>query len=95
MHLVLAILQHEDADLVAGGLMAAGYRLTRLNTAGGFLRRGNVTLLTGVQGDQVNDVLRVIQANCRLHTEARPPEAGMPMYSATVFVLEAVRFDRL
>jgi uncharacterized protein YaaQ len=95
MHLVLAIMQHEDADLVAGGLLAAGYRLTRLNTAGGFLRRGNVTLLTGVEADRVDDVLRIIQANCRLRTEARPPEAGMPMYSATVFVLEAARFDRL
>ncbi len=95
MHLVLAIMQHEDADLVAVGLLAAGYRLTRLNTAGGFLRRGNVTLLTGVEADRVDDVLRIIQANCRLRTEARPPEAGMPMYSATVFVLEAARFDRL
>ena len=95
MHLVLAIMQHEDADLVAGGLLAAGHRLTRLNTAGGFLRRGNVTLLTGVEADRVDDVLRIIQANCRLRTEARPPEAGMPMYSATVFVLEAARFDRL
>jgi len=95
MHLVLAIMQHEDADLVAGGLLAAGYRLTRLNTAGGFLRRGNVTLLTGVEADRVDDVLRIIQANCRLRTDARPPGAGMPMYSATVFVLEAARFDRL
>ena len=95
MHLVLAIMQHEDADTVAGGLLAAGHRLTRLNTAGGFLRRGNVTLLTGVEADRVDDVLQIIQANCRLHTEARPPAAGMPMYSATVFVLEAVRFDRL
>ena len=95
MHLVLAILQNDDADTVVGGLLAAGHRLTRLNTAGGFLRRGNVTLLTGVEGDRVDDVLRIIQANCRLRTEARPPEAGMPMYSATVFVLEAAHFDRL
>jgi uncharacterized protein YaaQ len=95
MHLVLAILQNDDADTVSGGLLAAGHRLTRLNTAGGFLRRGNVTLLTGVEADRVEDVLQIIQANCRLRTEARPPEAGMPMYSATVFVLEAARFDRL
>jgi uncharacterized protein YaaQ len=95
MHLVLAIMQHEDADLVAGGLLAAGYRLTRLNTTGGFMRRGNVTLLTGVEADRVDEVLRIIQANCRLRAEARPPEAGMPMYSATVFVLETSHFDRL
>jgi uncharacterized protein YaaQ len=95
MHLVLAILQNDDADSVAGGLLAAGHRLTRLNTAGGFLRRGNVTLLIGVEADRVDNVLQIIQANCRLRTEARSPEAGMPMYSATVFVLEAARFDRL
>lgn len=88
MNLLLAILQNDDADPVAGGLLAAGYRLTRLNTAGGFLRRGNVTLLIGVEADRVDDVLQIIQANCRLQTEARPAAEGMPMYSATVFILE-------
>jgi uncharacterized protein YaaQ len=95
MHLVLAIMQNDDADPVAGGLLTAGYRVTRLNSAGGFFRRGNVTLLIGVESEQVDDVLRVIQANVPIRTEARPPEAGMPMYSATVFVLEAARFTRL
>lgn len=95
MNLILAILANEDADPVAGGLLAAGYRLTRLNTAGGFLRRGNVTLLIGVEPDKVDDVLRIIQANCRLRTEARPAAEGMPMYSATVFVLESARTEHL
>jgi uncharacterized protein YaaQ len=92
MHLIIAILQNEDADQVSGGLLAAGFRVTKINTAGGFLRRGNVTLLIGVEADKVDDVLRVIQANCPLRTEARPADAGMPMYSATVFVVEAARF---
>lgn len=91
MNLMLAILQNGDADLVVGGLLAAGYRLTRLNTAGGFLRRGNVTLLIGVEARQVDDVLRIIQANIPLRTEARPAAEGMPMYSATVFVLDSAR----
>lgn len=95
MNLIVAILANEDADPVAGGLLAAGYRLTRLNTAGGFLRRGNVTLLIGVEPDKVDDVLHIIQANCRLRTEARPATEGMPMYSATVFVLEAARTEHL
>jgi len=95
MRLVITILQNDDADAVARGLLEGGYRLTRLNTAGGFLRRGNVTLLSGVEADRVDDVLRIIQAHCQLRTEARAPDAGMPMYSATVFILEAARFDRL
>lgn len=95
MNLVLAILQNEDADLVANGLLAAGYRVTRLNAAGGFFRRGSVTLLIGVESEKVDDVLRIIQANVPLRTEARPPETGMPAYSATIFVLEASRFERM
>ena len=49
MNLVLTIVQNDDADQVVGGLLAAGYRVTRLNTAGGFLRRGNVTPLIGAE----------------------------------------------
>jgi uncharacterized protein YaaQ len=95
MNLMLAILQNEDADPVAGGLLAAGYRVTRLNTAGGFLRRGNVTLLIGVDAEKVDDVLKIIQANSRTRAESRPVESGMPSYGATVFVLDADRFVRM
>jgi uncharacterized protein YaaQ len=95
MNLLLAIIQNEDADSVAGGLVAAGYRVTRLNTAGGFFRRGNVTLLIGVDAEKVDDVLKIIQANCRARAEARPVESGMPSYGATVFVLDANRVVRM
>lgn len=95
MNLLLAIVQNEDADPVAGGLVAAGYRVTRLNTAGGFFRRGNVTLLIGVDAEKVDDVLKIIQANCRARAEARPVESGMPSYGATVFVLDTSRFVRM
>jgi uncharacterized protein YaaQ len=88
MDLVLAVVQNEDADAVIRALIAAGHRVTRINTAGGFLRRGNVTLLVGVEPQKVDDVLGVIQANCRLRTEPSPTSAGIPMYGATVFVLE-------
>lgn len=95
MDLMLAIVQNEDADQVTQALLNAGYRLTRINTAGAFLRRGNATLLIGVEEKDVDDVLRIIQANCRRREEASPLSSGMPMYSATVFVLESSRFVRL
>lgn len=92
--LVVAIVQNEDADVVVGALMAAGYRLTRINTAGGFLRRGNATLLIGVEAQRLNDVLSLIQGSCRPRNEPAPVQHGMPMYSATVFVLDASHFLR-
>ncbi len=95
MNLVLAIVQNEDADPVTQALLGAGYRVTRINTAGAFLRRGNATLLVGVEAEKVDDVLQLIQANCRLRAEASSPASGMPMYSATVFVLESSRFVQI
>jgi uncharacterized protein YaaQ len=92
--LVVAIVQSDDADVVVGALMAAGYRLTRVNTAGGFLRRGNATLLIGVEAQRLNDVLRLIQSSCQPRSEPTPVQQGMPMYSATVFVLDASHFLR-
>jgi len=91
--LVLAIVQNGDAASVMKGLREAGYRFTRIDTTGGFLRRGNATLVIGVEQERVNAVLDVIQCNCQLRPEPRPAEAGMPMYSATVFVLDALQFN--
>jgi uncharacterized protein YaaQ len=95
MHMVVSIVAADDAEPVTRALIAAGYRVTRMNTAGGFFRRGNVTLLTGVEQPQVDDVLRIIDGNVRQRAQANPVESGMPMYGATIFVLEAARFERI
>jgi len=95
MNLVLSIVRNEDAERVVGGLLVAGHRVTRINTAGVFLRRRNVTLLVGVEEDKVDEVLQIIQANCRRREEANPASEGMPMYSATTFVLDAARLVRV
>ena len=47
MNLVLSVVQNDDAEPVTRALLTAGHRVTRINTAGGFLRRGNVTLAGG------------------------------------------------
>lgn len=95
MNLVLAILQSDDADPVTRALVTAGFRVTRISTAGGFLRRGNVTLLVGVEETRVDEVLKTIEGNCRARLQPGPAETGMPIYGATVFVLESVQFLHL
>jgi uncharacterized protein YaaQ len=95
MHVVVSIVAADDAEPVTRALIAAGYRVTKMNTAGGFFRRGNVTILVGVEQLQVDDVLRIIDGNVRQRAQANPVGSGMPMYGATVFVLEAARFERI
>ncbi len=89
MHLILAIVPNEDASAVSQALLAADHRLTRINTAGGFLRRGNVTLLIGVEPNKTEEVLAIIRSHC--HKQSHEGTA----YGATVFVLEAARLVQI
>jgi uncharacterized protein YaaQ len=88
VHLILAIVHNDDAGPVTQALLTAGYRLTRINTAGGFLRRGNVTLMVGVEPRQVDEVIGLIRAHVRPRVESGSESA----YGATVFVLPTTRF---
>jgi uncharacterized protein YaaQ len=92
--LLLAIVDRGDADAVMKALVQGGYRFTRIDTQGGFLRRGNATLVIGIEQARVDDVLAVIQRNCRPQPpEPKPSDAGIPAYNAAVFELEALQFS--
>lgn len=58
MKLVVAVVKGEDLDSLTQSLLEADVRLTRISTTGGFLRRGNSTLLIGVPANEVDEVIR-------------------------------------
>ncbi|MCY3784397.1 MAG: cyclic-di-AMP receptor [Chloroflexi bacterium] len=60
--MVLAVLPNDDANTVQAALVEDEFRVTRINTTGGFLRRGNVTLLVGVAEREVEAVIEHIRA---------------------------------
>jgi uncharacterized protein YaaQ len=90
--LVLAIVQNAHAGNVQGALVEKKFRVTRINTAGGFLRKGNVTLLIGVAADQVDEVIEVIREHTP-KTERQDP--GEPDVATMLFVLPVARFARI
>jgi len=91
MKLVIAIVPQEHSDAILDALMAAEYRATRISTTGGFFRRGNATLLIGVEANQVDDVLKRIEEACAsVAAPAKPPAS-----CATVFVLNTERHMRI
>jgi len=94
--LVIAVVQNEDADAVVDALLEEEFRATRLASTGGFLRRGNTTLMIGADEDQVDHVLDLIRQNAR--SGAAPAEAtggNVPPAAATVFVLDLEEHQRL
>jgi uncharacterized protein YaaQ len=109
MKLVVAVVQGQDASGLVGELARRGFRVTQINSAGGFLRENNVTLLMGVEDEQVRELLRIIRENCHMRTQYVNPllpimEPGefymsnpveVQVGGATVFVLNMARYVRL
>jgi uncharacterized protein YaaQ len=74
--LVVAIVQDDDASGLVDELVRQGFSVTRLASAGGFLRRGNSTVFTAIERKHLHHVLAVIQRKCRLRTKLLVPTAA-------------------
>ena len=108
IQLVVAIVQHEDAKGAVEAMTQGRFRVTQLATSGGFLRKGNVTLLVGVERARLSEVLRVLGSVCEtrtehvmpLHVEAMPgtilfSPMAVQVGGATVFVMDVQHFERV
>ena len=93
--LIISVIQNEVADAVVDALLEAEFRATRLASTGGFLRRGNTTLLIGADEDQVDQVLELIRQRARSGTAPAEGEGALQPAAATVFVLDLEDYQRL
>src|SRR2546422_2151892 len=59
--LLLSILDDRSAGRVADALVSKRCGVTRIYTVGGFLKRGNATLLVGVDDDQVDEAIALMR----------------------------------
>lgn len=94
MKLIIAVVQNEDADNVIDALLENDFRATRLASTGGFLRRGNTTVMIGVQDHQVDQVLGLIRQEAHARGQAESP-GNVQTAAATVFVLDLEDYQRL
>src|SRR5438132_1683273 len=74
MKMVVAIVGDHDANKVMEALVNADYPgPTRINTVGGFLRRGNATLLLGTDDERVEAAIDVIRATVEQNPTPHDP----------------------
>lgn len=108
MKLLIAVVQDSDVNPLMDDLVDAGYRVTKLSSTGGFLKSGNTTLFLGVEEEQVEAALAVIDRNCKRRktmTTMMNPQLDGGVYQsfpieievggATVFQLDVDRMIRL
>lgn len=88
MKMIIAILRDVDADSVTRTLTAEKFRVTRIASTGGLLRRGVTTLLVGVEDDKVEAAIQVIKTSCS-------PASSENEKRATIFVVPVERFIQI
>ncbi len=105
----MMIVSDTDADALMAGLVEGGYAVTKVGSTGGFLRRGSVTIFSGVSADQVDAVVDLVTETCHARKEFVPVQtlpfigdgsfAAEPIEvrvgGAIVFVLDIEQFVRV
>lgn len=86
--LIIVILRDADGEDVLKALLDADYRVTQIASTGGFMRRGNTTLLIGAGKEQVETAVQLIR-------DHSAPAIDPGLKRATVFVLKVDQFEQL
>jgi uncharacterized protein YaaQ len=87
MKIILAVIRDSDEAQVVEQLVTLGIRVTRMSSTGGFMHRGNVTLMIGAEEEKLETVMDLIKKTC---TVAQGFENR-----AVLFVLNAIDFHKV
>jgi uncharacterized protein YaaQ len=73
--LLIAVVHAQDAGPLVDALRAADLRVTEVLSRGGFLQARNAMLYIGVDDENVDRAMNLIDENCRARTVSVPAEA--------------------
>ena len=108
LKLVIIIAADSDADRLMKRLIEQGFPATKISSTGGFLHRGSATILSGVEENEVDEVVAMVRAECHARTEYMPVQTlpflgeSSPLSEpvevrvggAIVFVVNVERFEK-
>lgn len=94
MKLIIAIVQDDFTSKVIKSLTNNNYRTTKLSSTGGFLKSGNTTLLIGVEDDKVDEVVKLIEEECR-DKKVIKGKKEVTVGGANLFILNMDSFKRI
>ncbi|MDO5564896.1 MAG: cyclic-di-AMP receptor [Eubacteriales bacterium] len=109
MKLLYIIVRDDNESDVVSHLTKEGFMITKLATTGGFLKKGNTTLMSCMEDSVVEQCIGIIKKECgerKVITVDMPvsmPQAQLNFATvptkieiggATIIVLDVVRFDK-
>ncbi|MDD3252130.1 MAG: cyclic-di-AMP receptor [Lachnospiraceae bacterium] len=110
MKIIYAIVSSDDGNRVTDVLNENQFSVTKLATTGGFLKKGNATLMIGTDEARVDEAIGLIRKTCgkrqKISCDMPTPNIGsmstgymmMPVTvelgGATIFVTDVERFEK-
>ncbi|MBQ7399502.1 MAG: cyclic-di-AMP receptor [Clostridia bacterium] len=109
MKLIMAIVNNDDGPMITAQLNKKGVYTTKIASTGGFLSAGNMTFISGVEDEMVDEVIEIIKAYSRKRTQPVPnidvsgghfasgtvSPAEVLVGGGTIFVLNVEGFTRV
>jgi uncharacterized protein YaaQ len=87
--MIIAVIPEEDADGALDALRERSFRVTRIASSAGLLRKGNATLLMGLPEWRVDEAVRLLREHCGGELE------GVAGSSGLVYAVATDRFEQL
>lgn len=94
MKLAIAIIQDEYINKVVRALMAEKISTTKLSSTGGFLKSGSTTLLIGVDDENVDNLIELIQGQCQ-STKVKDGEKEITVGGANIFIMNMDQYIKM
>ncbi|HHX37660.1 MAG TPA: hypothetical protein GX717_06745 [Clostridiaceae bacterium] len=109
MKLVFAIVHDEDSPRLMAELNKADFRVTKVNSSGGFLRSGNTTLMIGIEDELLDACLDIIRQysssrQAAINTNITPSSIGgayipypveVTIGGAIIFAVDVAYFEKM
>ena len=68
MKLIIAVVNKSDSKTLVKELMKGGFLVTKMASAGGFLKIGTTTLFIGTNAERAGKAIDIIKSVCKEHT---------------------------
>jgi len=102
--LLIAVVQGQDSDMAIESLGDAGFKVTRLPSVGGFLGRKSATLMIGVNPEDHDEAVEILDKTCRqrvafiavpMENSPLPMPAPTPVTigGANIFTMEVDHYE--
>ncbi|MFL2647258.1 MAG: cyclic-di-AMP receptor [Dehalococcoidia bacterium] len=87
--LCFIVVSDTDSGKLSEQMSSKGFASTKIGSSGGFLRRGNVTLITGISSSRLDELMDLIKSICHARKELVPAQT-LPFLGEGAFTAEPI-----